>query len=75
MAVNEELKKRIESEGEGWVRITNANLKCKDCKYRRDDSVIFGNTSRCDVYPASKPNDVLKGGDCNYYDKGEENEY
>lgn len=75
MAINEELEKRIESEGQGSSRMTNDDLKCKYCKYRRDDSVIFGNTSKCDIYPVSKPNKVLAGQNCNFYDKGEENEY
>lgn len=78
MAANEELnelEKRMMRENVKAVRITNNDLKCKDCKYRRDDSIIEGNTSRCDIYPVSKPNKVINGGDCSYYDKGEENEY
>lgn len=75
MAVKSKLEKRMEAEALRGKRITNNDLQCKDCKYRRDDSIIEGNTSRCDVYPVSKPNKVINGGDCNYYDKGEENEY
>lgn len=76
MSTKEEvIERRIESESLGMVRISNKDLECKDCKYRRDDSYIYGNTSKCDVFPVKKPNEVLKGSKCNYYDKGEENEY
>lgn len=75
MAGKSELEKRMELEGLGSHRITNKDLQCKDCKFRRDDSVIEGNTSRCDIYPVSKPNKVLAGQSCNFYEIGEENEY
>lgn len=75
MAEKNELEKRMESEGKGFVSITNKDLVCIDCKYRRDDSVIFGNVSRCDIYPVRKPNKVIAGQNCNFYEKGEENEY
>lgn len=75
MAEKSELEKRMESEGLGASRITNNDLQCKDCKYKRDDSIILGNTSKCDIYPVSKPNKVIAGRNCNFYDKGEENEY
>lgn len=63
-----DLEKRIESEAQGARRITNAELKCRDCTYALDDSVKFGNTSRCDKY-ILKPNRVLLGGDCPRYRK------
>lgn len=75
MAEKSELEKRLESESKGFKRITNKDLQCKDCKFRRDDSHIFGNVSRCDVYPVHKPNKVMAGQNCNFYEKGEENEY
>lgn len=75
MAEKNELEKRMESEGKGFVSITNKDLVCKDCKFKRDDSYIFGNVSKCDVFPVMKPREVLKGSKCKYYDKGEENEY
>lgn len=75
MSVKEEIERRIESESPGMVRITNNDLDCKDCKFKRDDSYIFGNVSKCDVFPVMKPREVLKGSKCKYYDKGEENEY
>ena len=59
MSYIDEIQKRYESEGKGFVRITNKDLVCKDCMYRHDDSVIFGNTSRCDFYPTQKPNAIL----------------
>lgn len=65
MSYIDEIQKRYESEGKGIVRITNKDLVCKDCMYRYDDSVIFGNTSRCDFYPARKPNSILKGNEYN----------
>lgn len=72
MAGKSELEKRMESEGLGGHRITNNDLQCKDCKFRRDDSKIFGNVSKCDIYPVSKPTQVLNGkGKCTYHEKGE----
>lgn len=75
MAEKSELEKRLESESKGFKRITNNDLQCKDCKFKRDDSYIFGNVSRCDVFPVHKPSEVLRGEKCKYYDKGVENEY
>lgn len=63
-----DLEKRIKSESRSVIRITNAVLKCRDCKFRWDDSNILGNTSRCIKYPL-KPNEVLKGGNCPKYQK------
>ena len=65
-----DFKKRIESESQCISRTTNQNLKCRDCLFRLDDSKILGNTSRCQEYPL-KPNQVLKGGDCTKYKKGD----
>ena len=62
----DEMEKRIHSEAEAIVRITNNDLVCKDCQWRSDDTEIFGNTSRCVIY-RSKPNQVLLGGKCNGY--------
>lgn len=63
------MKERIASEARACMRITNNMLVCKDCIYKLDDSTIFGNTSRCRVYPESlgKPDAVLTGGNCQYY--------
>lgn len=68
MSKNEKLKKIIRSEAEACKRITNKDLVCKDCLMRYDDSVIYGNTSICEVYE-SKPNKILLGGECNEYVK------
>ncbi len=59
---------RIKSETRSLIRITNQQLKCKDCIFRFDDSKILGNTSRCEQFP-SKPNSVLLGKDCPKYKK------
>lgn len=59
---------RIQEEAKSLQRITNADLKCKDCFFRLDDSVRLGNTSQCKQYPL-KPNEVLKGGGCPRYRK------
>lgn len=75
MSVKEEIERRFESESPGMVGIGNKDLVCRDCKYKRDDSYILGNVSKCDVFPVMKPREVLKGNECEYYDKGEENEY
>lgn len=60
------IKERIESEARACISITNANLVCKDCKKRFDDTERFGNTSKCEAF-ISKPNSVLKGGNCDEY--------
>lgn len=62
-----EMEKRIKSE-QTMHRITNDDLLCKNCLLRMDDTVIFGNTSRCEQYPA-KPVEVLIGGGCPYFIK------
>ena len=59
-------EKRIENESLGVRRVTNDSLICKDCIYRLDDSEIFGNTSRCEVYD-DKSKEVLLGGRCDDY--------
>lgn len=59
---------RIESESMAVGRVSNDDLVCKDCIHRFDDSKIFGNTSRCGVYP-SKPNKVIVGESCEQYQK------
>jgi len=64
-----DLKARIESEARSITRITNSMLQCKDCKFRFDDSEVFGNTSQCEEYPL-KPSRVFKGEDCPKYQKG-----
>lgn len=71
MATKEEMQKmweaRIHSEQRAMKRITNDDLVCKDCLVRFDDSVKFGNTSKCETYPVTKPNHVLLGGKCDEY--------
>ena len=64
----DDFEKRIKSEARTVTRITNSLLKCKDCKFRLDDSKILGNTSQCMQYPL-KPNKVLKGENCPKYQK------
>lgn len=62
---------RIRSEGMVGMRVTIDMLVCKDCKFRLDDSKIYGNTTQCKKYlNHSKPNPVLKGGPCARYVKG-----
>lgn len=62
------IKDRIHEEAKSVTRITNADLKCRDCFFHLDDSVRLGNTSQCKAYPL-KPNEVLKGGNCPKYRK------
>ena len=72
MARKHSLEKWMSGERPKGTRITNDDLQCRDCRFRRDDSVIEGNTSRCDIYPVSKPTQVLNGkGKCTYHEKGE----
>ena len=49
-------------------RLTNANLVCKDCIYRMDDSKVWGNTTKCKQY-ADKPSPVIAGEECIRYTK------
>lgn len=65
---NSDFEKRIESESRSIGRITNADLVCRDCIYRLDDSERLGNTSQCKRY-IPKPNQVLLGRDCEEYRK------
>ena len=65
---NSDFEKRIESESRSVGAITNADLVCRDCIYRLDDSERLGNTSQCKRY-ISKPNQVLLGRDCEEYRK------
>ena len=50
-------------------RITNNDLICRDCIFRLEDDVIFGNTSKCEVFPDCKPDRVLNGKKCSEYIK------
>lgn len=61
------MEKRIKSE-QTMRRITNDDLICKNCLLRMDDTVVFGNTSRCERYSV-KPVEVLIGGGCSYFSK------
>ena len=63
--MSKELKERIESESKAVMRITNDDLVCKNCLFVYDDSVKFGNTSKCAIY-ASKPIAVLLGEECKF---------
>lgn len=62
---NQQLKKRVVNEQQTISRITNKGLDCFDCVLRYDDSEIFGNTSKCEMFPNCKPDKVLLGGKCN----------
>lgn len=62
-----ELENKIKSE-QTMRRITNDSLICKNCLLRMNDTVIFGNTSRCEQFPA-KPVEVLIGGGCEFFIK------
>ncbi len=62
--LNEKFKKDILK----FTPIKNANLVCKDCKKRYDDTELPCNTSKCEVFKM-KPSEVLDGGDCIEYEK------
>lgn len=53
---------------EGAVQITNADLVCRDCKHRYDDTEIFGNVDRCEIYDG-KPSSARLRKSCDYYEK------
>lgn len=66
--MNKDLKKRIESESKAARRITNEDLICKDCRYVLDDSLRYGNTSKCLMYD-EKPNSIFLDNECLEYEK------
>ena len=49
--------------------IRNADLVCRDCLYKFDDTYMPCNVSKCRMY-AQKPSTVIDGGNCDLYDKG-----
>lgn len=51
-----------------FTPIKNANLVCKDCKKRYDDTYLPCNTSKCEAFKL-KPSEVFDGGDCIEYEK------
>ena len=51
-----------------FTPIKNANLVCKDCKKRYDDTKLPCNTSKCEAF-RMKPSEVFDGGDCIEYEK------
>lgn len=66
----EELKKRIESEARAIVPITNADMVCKDCVQRYNDSLAPGNAGKCEAFPCGKPIGVMfRGEGCAEYVK------
>ena len=66
--VNEKpFEDRIKSEQQAITRVSNDTLVCKDCIMRYDDAVIFGNTSKCEMYPVCKPAEILLGGKCKLF--------
>lgn len=65
---NNDINDRIKSE-QTLTRITNNDMVCRNCLLRFDDTVIYGNTSKCEAYPKCKPTKVLIGGKCSEYIK------
>lgn len=58
--------KKEKTEEVKFYTVTNLGLKCKDCANKIENPV-----GKCMVYPR-KPNEVLCGGDCDYYVKANE---
>ena len=67
MSKKNSLHEKWEKDPVRFKRITNDDLVCKDCAFRLDDSEIYGNTSRCEVFPDIKPGKVINGGKCDEY--------
>lgn len=65
------LEERIKSEQQAMKPIKNADIICKDCIYRYDDTVIPGNISHCEMYKDEwKPNDIIFHKEyCRFYKK------
>lgn len=51
-----------------FTPIKNANLVCKDCKKRYDDTELPCNTSKCEAFKM-KPSEIFDDGDCIEYEK------
>lgn len=63
------MKSRIQSEARAVSRVTNQDIVCRDCRFKYDDSIKWGNTSTCKKYKI-KPNQVILGKACDKYEKG-----
>ena len=63
------MNSKFENDKLKFVLIRNADLVCKDCIYRYDDSGMPCNTSKCEIY-TEKPSTVIDGGKCDSCDKG-----
>lgn len=50
-----------------FVRITNKDLVCNDCRKQFDDTNMPCNTSKCEAFNI-KPSKVLDGGDCDEHE-------
>lgn len=61
------LSKKWKNDSLIFEPIANDNLVCKDCLFRFDNSEIYGNTSRCEIYPDRKPSEIIYGKACNEY--------
>lgn len=48
-------------------KVRNRDLHCRFCTFRMNDTVIPGNTSKCEIYPELKPGKVLYGGKCDQF--------
>lgn len=55
------IKERIESEAKACIGSSNANMICKDCVQRYDDSDVPANASKCEAYPDGKPLAIVFG--------------
>ena len=62
------LKEKWKNDKLGFERISNEKLDCRNCKFKFDDSEMFGNTSKCEVFTL-KPIAVIKGGKCSVKEK------
>lgn len=54
-----EIEKRIESEARAIKAMKNADMVCKDCVQRCDDSLAPRNAGVCEAFPNGKPIGVM----------------
>lgn len=67
MKMSKKDSRKNRSEQEAIIGTHNNTLVCKDCLLRYDDSIIYGNVTKCEEYPVHKPQEVLNGGKCDKY--------
>lgn len=61
------MNRKFENDKLKFELIRNADLVCKDCRYKFDDTNMPCNVSKCRIY-MEKPSTVIDGGNCDSYE-------